>query len=248
MINQSKLSNKEFSAIHKALNPHSSGELVNAVNARDIHSFLGVGRDFSNWMKQRIKKYGFVENIDYIVVAQNGEVTNQSLTTNVGNLIEYHLSPDMTKQLAMVENNDKGMAVRLYYIDLEKKAIAKIQSDKTRSELRGDYRPMTNAIAEFHAGKESKFYHYSNECDMLNRIILGCTSAKFRKENDISDSDYVRDYLTMEQKLAMVALQRANTVYLEEGLDFEERKAKLTALFNRKYHDRLIAETHRLCA
>ena len=97
-----KLNLKQFKEINLALNPHKSGELINAVNARDIHSYLGVGRDFSNWIKQRINKYGFVENIDYIRLAKTGEVINQQLT-DVGNPIEYHLSPDMTKQTLIDE-------------------------------------------------------------------------------------------------------------------------------------------------
>jgi len=34
-----------------------SGETVQGVNARELHGFLGVGRDFSNWLKARIEEY-----------------------------------------------------------------------------------------------------------------------------------------------------------------------------------------------
>ena len=40
---------------------------IQTVNARDLHAFLGVGKDFSNWMKDRIQQYGFVENQDFVV-------------------------------------------------------------------------------------------------------------------------------------------------------------------------------------
>jgi anti-repressor protein len=36
-----------------------------AVNARDLHAALEVGRDFSTWIKERIEKYGFVEGEDF---------------------------------------------------------------------------------------------------------------------------------------------------------------------------------------
>ena len=36
--------------------------------------------------------------------------------------------------------------------------------------------------------------------------------------------------------------------YIEDGLDFQERKAKLTDLFNRKYKQKLIDEIHLLNA
>ncbi len=35
------------------------------VNARDLHDFLEVGRDFTNWIKQRIEKYAFIEGVDF---------------------------------------------------------------------------------------------------------------------------------------------------------------------------------------
>jgi phage anti-repressor protein len=236
-----KLNLKQFKEINKALNPHESGELVNAVNARDIHAYLGVGRDFSNWIKQRINKYGFVENIDYIRLAKTGEVINQQLT-DVGNPIEYHLSPDMTKQIAMVENNDKGRIVRLYYIDLERRSIERQESNKLRSELRGEFPLMTKAIVDSLDGKDAKFYHFTNECDLINKIALGCTASKFRNDNDVDDKDSIRDYLTKEQKAAILGLQRANTVYIDDGLDFNARKEKLKRLFDRKYKQTLIDE------
>ena len=37
---------------------------IQTVNARDLHVFLEVGKDFSNWMKGRIEQYGFLEGQD----------------------------------------------------------------------------------------------------------------------------------------------------------------------------------------
>lgn len=36
-----------------------------AVSARELHNFLGSKQDFSTWIKNRIEKYGFTENVDY---------------------------------------------------------------------------------------------------------------------------------------------------------------------------------------
>ena len=35
-----------------------------AISARELHLFLVVGRDFSNWIKGQIEEYGFIENQD----------------------------------------------------------------------------------------------------------------------------------------------------------------------------------------
>ncbi|WP_334472229.1 antA/AntB antirepressor family protein [Arsenophonus sp. PmNCSU2021_1] len=45
-----------------------SGELIQTVNARDLHAFLDIGKDFTTLIKNRIKQYGFVEGDDFIIV------------------------------------------------------------------------------------------------------------------------------------------------------------------------------------
>lgn len=74
-----------------------------AVNARSLHQFLESKREFATWMKDRIKKYGLIENQDYVCL------TNLSSEGRGGqNKIEYALTIDCAKELAMVEGNAKG--------------------------------------------------------------------------------------------------------------------------------------------
>lgn len=44
----------------KELIPIQEHDGKKAVDARLLHEFLGSKRDFSNWIKDRIKKYGFI--------------------------------------------------------------------------------------------------------------------------------------------------------------------------------------------
>ena len=130
--------------------------------------------------------------------------------------------------------------------ELEKKELSKQNFTLSRKVSKDEYLPMTNAIKDAH--EEIKPYHFSNESDLINRIILGMTASKFRQHHDIPKSDAIRDYLSTAQLNCIIALQRANTVYIEDGLDFQERKAKLTDLFNRKHKQKLIDEIHLLNA
>ena len=86
-----------------------------AVNARELHQFLESKQDFSNWIKNRIEKYDFVENQDYCSF-------NKIIEREIGatSRIEYALSVDMAKELSMVENNEKGRLARKYFIECEK--------------------------------------------------------------------------------------------------------------------------------
>ncbi len=91
------------------------GDLIETVNARELHSFLGSRQDFSNWIKNRIEQYGFVEGVDYLI--------NKFIDNPLGGrpIIDYHVSIDMAKELAMVERNDKGRQARQYFIECEKR-------------------------------------------------------------------------------------------------------------------------------
>lgn len=99
------------------------------VNARELHEFLEVGKKFSTWITDRIKKYGFIENVEYakihyningkrISLPKNGKSDSQ-LVDRV-HRIEYALTLDCAKELSMVQNNEKGRIARRYFIEKEK--------------------------------------------------------------------------------------------------------------------------------
>lgn len=59
-----------------------------AVNARDLHSFLQVGKDFSTWIKNRIDKYDFIEGKDFqtLYLDYQGNLLNIRLPPKMGTL------------------------------------------------------------------------------------------------------------------------------------------------------------------
>lgn len=103
-----------MTALIQVSNRRMEGSEIQTVNARDLHEFLEVGRDFSNWIKDRIEQFGFEENQDFVVFANSGEKGRPSK--------EYHLTLDMAKELSMVERNDKGKQARQYFIECERRA------------------------------------------------------------------------------------------------------------------------------
>ena len=117
-------------------------------NARDLHAFLEVGRDFSTWIKDRIEQYGFIEAEDYITV-QNLSSPNPGKSRMGRPSIEYHLALDMAKELAMIENNAMGRRVRRYFIQRERQAIELLQQQAD------SVRPLAEVRAEI--GDTPKF-------------------------------------------------------------------------------------------
>lgn len=108
-----------------ALVPVFAGEIagtsVQLVNARLLHGFLESAQHFADWIKNRIADYGFVQDQDFLV-SQFYE-TKKGRGGNRKPVIDYHLSIDMAKELAMVERTDKGREVRRYFIECERRAL-----------------------------------------------------------------------------------------------------------------------------
>jgi phage anti-repressor protein len=104
------------------------------VNARDLHTALEVGRDFSTWIKGRIEEYGFAEGEDYeIIVPKTGDYSGPGNPNFIPK--DYLLSVDMAKELAIVENNETGRKIRRYLIRIERKHAALLESIRRNHEL-----------------------------------------------------------------------------------------------------------------
>ncbi len=95
-------------------------ESVQTVNARELHTFLGANKDFSDWIKYQIQTFGFEEGRDFVVVHENGEQYRQGVTLRK----EYFLALDMAKELAMVSRCTKGKQARQYFIECERRLKA----------------------------------------------------------------------------------------------------------------------------
>lgn len=94
-----------------------NNELIPTVNARDLHNFLELGKDFSNWVKNQIARARLVENRDYIKVAEKGELSKTGQTR-----LEYYLTIEASKHISMMSGADKGFEVRDYFLECERQA------------------------------------------------------------------------------------------------------------------------------
>ena len=99
-----------------------AGQAQQTVNARELHAFLESKQEFSNWIKNRIEDYGFLDGGDFL--------TNLSKTQGRPR-IDYFLSLDMAKELSMVERNAKGKQARQYFIDCEKRLSGSLNIPQT---------------------------------------------------------------------------------------------------------------------
>ena len=102
-----------------------------------------------------------------------------------------------------------------------------------------DFPAFTQAIMDAH--EEPKSYHYSNEYDMINRIVLGMSAKHFRTALGIPDAKSIRPFLSDEQHKAIKKLQLEDIRLLYRGIDFNARKLFLQAVFRNFQEGRLHA-------
>lgn len=87
------------------------------VDASLLHKRVKTNTRFNDWINYRIREYGFEKDRDYFTE----KVSNQA-GAHGGNrrAINYFLTLDMAKELAMLEKNETGRAIRRYFIAKEK--------------------------------------------------------------------------------------------------------------------------------
>jgi phage anti-repressor protein len=92
------------------------------VNARELHTAIGVETRFNDWISRRIEEYGFIHGEDYEILDYSKLSNQDSAHGGDRKSRNYSLSLDMAKELAMLENNEEGRKIRRYFIAVEKRS------------------------------------------------------------------------------------------------------------------------------
>lgn len=114
-----KLNKIETTSVVEELIPIYTTDIgIKVVNARELHSSLEVKKDFSSWIKSYLKNYKEasikeINDFDYfsfVIPAAKQK----------GKKIEYILTLDTAKEIAMMSRCEKGQMIRRYFIEIEK--------------------------------------------------------------------------------------------------------------------------------
>lgn len=228
----------------KVIQKDFDGEKKRFVNARELHSWLGVGKFFANWIKDRIKKYDFVENLDYFVSIANfgngkdGSDKGKIKDPKTGKVVprDYIISVDMAKELAMIENSEIGKKVRKYFIRVESefKKVMRIatmdpktinqlteQFWETRNEAKEYRRDFTDCVKDFVAVK-----NYGTYTDMLYNFLFLERAKEYRKLLSLIKKDFTRNYMYEEILLIIGAFETGLAGEVEK--EFQKLKRHLT--------------------
>lgn len=181
-----------------------SGHTALLCNARELHAFLGVGRDFTKWITDRIGNYRFVEGEDFALTVCSPDLASKP-GSGGHNRRDYHLTINMAKELAMVERNDNGRQVRRYFIACEQRAAQPVgdaaglaaERDALRKALLAE-NPQYRLIVKYHGIK--------GLTQAEKGRLLGWSAERYRlalkKLAALNLVDYAPDYTAGPRNLA----------------------------------------------
>lgn len=116
---------------------------------------------------------------------------------------------------------------------LDKYVIRKLKEEdqrkKDRLAAKTGYLELSEAVKNDH--DPVKGYHFSNEANLINRIVLGMDSKKYKELHQIEN---IRDNLDSFQVKSIEELQKLETSLIKLGVDYQERKDQLTKFYNEK--------------
>ncbi|EJB4022522.1 antA/AntB antirepressor family protein [Escherichia coli] len=252
---------QNFGEIIPVISGVIGGRETNIVSAKALHKALGVGKDFSTWITDRISEYDFTIGQDYSVhktISPNlGKSPNGAAYSKIKHSgrpgKDYLLSVGMAKELAMIERNDQGRAIRRYFIQCEEelqRSVPEIAARyrrqlKARISAANLFKPMCVALESARAeqGKQTQARHYSNESNMIARIVLGGMTAKqWAQANGITGEP--RDHMSTLQLEHLSYLEQSNITLIELGQDYHQRKAELIRLSQRWLARRMEENSH----
>lgn len=134
----------------------------------------------------------------------------------------YAMTRDGFTMLVMGYTGQKAMRFKELYI---RRFNEMEQFIKTLAAARKDFPLLAENIRLLH--ENPKPYHFSNECDMINRIVTGMSAKQFRQAYGLEKGASIRPYLTKEQISMVETLQKVDIGLLVAVPDYEQRKRHL---------------------
>lgn len=124
MVNIKKMSLETGDVLEKLI-PFYETDFGVMINARELHEALSVKKKYTDWIKYYIKTYsgynfGTSSDLPEIVEEYDYFLYEIPATQKKGKKIEYMISIDMGKELAMMSRCEMGSEIRKYFINAEK--------------------------------------------------------------------------------------------------------------------------------
>ncbi|EFO4760662.1 antA/AntB antirepressor family protein [Campylobacter coli] len=186
-------------------NDKTIGAEINSANAREIFQFLNSEQEYSNWIKNRISHYNFIENQDYII---------ELVYTKGRPRKEYYVTLDMAKELCMVENNEKGRQARRYFIECEKR-LKNLEQEKMQKLA---FHQSLGYKSQLKQQKE----HYENKIKALKYDLEKKKELSFKRK--LSKEELLELRKILARDYGMICIKEWEFEFLAEKIALESTK------------------------
>ena len=123
--------------------------------------------------------------------------------------------------------------------------IDELNRQQSRQTAKLEAKFLTDAI-KYDKKEGVKHYHFSNEFNLINKIVLGMNTKQYRIENGLEPNQPIRDTLTKNEIAAIEHMQRLDTGMIELGYSYDKRKSELSRVFLTRHNKRLCEDVKRL--
>lgn len=135
----------------------------------------------------------------------------------------YLMTEEGFTLLTMGYTGLKAMYLKIQYIKQFKAMKAFIRDYILGKE---EFPIFTQAIADTYENPQP--YHYSNEMNMIYRIVLGMDAKTFREAHGLEHGESIRPFLSEAQQKTIRKLQTEDIRLLYKGAGYNDRKNALT--------------------
>lgn len=209
-------------------------ENSNWIDCRSLHEQLDIKTKFSDWIKGRIKKYGFTENVDFSI-SEKKETLSRGSTTS----IEYSVTVSMAKELSMIENNEMGMIARKYFIAIESAYKLREKWNYDRADSLVGYSGLQQAFIKYRPELLETLPDWSKrniqKADFwaINDCIIGMSTKTYRNIMGLKPKESVRNAFSEQQLEYVSELERfdADLIIVHHIFDFEKRHSLLISKY-----------------
>ncbi len=196
------------------------------LNKRHDHVLRDIGNKINDILKSNDPKFG---EVNFIKDTYKDDRNRKQ--------IKYFLTKD---GFTFLVTSYSGIKATNFKIDYIKRFNQMEDFVKSLQAVKLEFPEFTDAIMNAH--EEPKHYHFSNEINMINKIVLGLNAKQYKERNNIEKSvSSIRPYLTQKQIKAIETLQRFDIGLITMEPDYQKRKGILENYYIKLLQKQLVA-------